>query len=146
MGNIEKRTQILEEINNYQDSINNTILREFKEMLYLDLAANQVMLMNIVKINSGISIGQLAEKMDVTSSAVGQIIAKLEEKKLVERRINPKNRREINVFLTIEGEKYFTEREIVTQRLIEKYFNQLEMTELETLRDVVKKLNQLVNG
>jgi DNA-binding MarR family transcriptional regulator len=142
---IEKRMKLFAEINEYNTSLNNTLLSEFKENLYLDLATNQMMLMNFVQANSGISIGQLAEKMKVTSSAVGQIITKLEENKLVERMINPKNRREINVYLTKEGEKYFTERDLVSQKLIEKYFSQLEMTELESLRDIVKKLDRIVN-
>lgn len=145
MEDIEKRMKLFAEINEYNTSLNNTLLSEFKENLYLDLATNQMMLMNFVQANSGISIGQLAEKMKVTSSAVGQIITKLEENKLVERMINPKNRREINVYLTKEGEKYFTERDLVSQKLIEKYFSQLEMTELESLRDIVKKLDRIVN-
>lgn len=145
MNDNEKRLKLLEEINEYNVAVNNTILKEFREMLYLDLAANQMMLLNLVKDNSGISIGQLADKMEVTSSAVGQIITKLEDKNLVERKINPKNRREINVFLEKEGEKYFVERELVTQQLIEKYFSRLEIFEIESLRDIIKKLNEIVN-
>lgn len=136
---------LVNDINQYSEEANNKIIKESKENLYLDLAQNQVILINLVKDNRGISIGRLAEKMSITSSAVGQIISKLEKNQLVKRTTNPNNRREINVFLDTEGEKYFASKEIVMKDIITKYYSKLSLEELETLRDIVKKLHQIVN-
>ena len=45
------------------------------------------------------TIGQMANYMNITSSAVGQLICKLEEQSYIFRSINSENRREIIVQL-----------------------------------------------
>lgn len=143
--NIDKIISLVSEINAYSEDANTKIFNEFQENLYLDLAPNQIILINLVKEKPGSSIGELAEKMKVTSSAIGQIIAKLEKNNLIKREINPSNRREVNVFLDAEGRKYFEVKERLRKDIVNKYYSQLSFEELVTLRDIVKKLNQIVN-
>ena len=51
----------------------------------------------------GVYVNDLAEKLGVTKSAVSKILRHLEERGLIERRVDPDNRRNTFVCLTEEG-------------------------------------------
>ena len=48
-------------------------------------------------------VKELAERLDITSGGVTRILTSLENKKIIERRISPDDRRNINVYLTKKG-------------------------------------------
>ena len=90
------------------------------------------------------TIGQIASYMNITSSAVGQLVSKLEERHYVSRSINPENRREIFVSLDTSGIKYFEREEEIKRFIISRYYSKLELSEIVQLKEVVQKLNQIV--
>ena len=90
------------------------------------------------------TIGQIASYMNITSSAVGQLVSKLEEQQYVCRSINPENRREIFVSLDTSGITYFEREEEIKRFIISRYYSKLELSEVVQLKEIVQKLNQIV--
>lgn len=65
-------------------------------------------MMNIIKENSspdGITVSQIAAKLEITTPAVSRTLKSLDEKGFIERRVNMLNRRSTIVRLTEKGEK-----------------------------------------
>src|SRR5689334_13703484 len=59
-----------------------------------------------LSIQNGLSQKELAERIFIDSTTLVPIIDSMEKKKLVERRIDPKDRRNNNVFLTAKSESF----------------------------------------
>ena len=95
--NEDKLVELVAEINEMHYTMNKIIIKEYQSLLDDDLSRNQTILMDIVNDYGKISIGKIAGLMKITSSAIGQIVNKLEDENYLVRTINPKNRREILV-------------------------------------------------
>lgn len=65
----------------------------------------QWQVLSILKRNSGINQGGLAEILEVEPITAGRMIDRLQEAKLVERRPDPMDRRVWRLYLTPKGEK-----------------------------------------
>lgn len=72
---------LVTEINEMTYSMNTRLIKEYWSLLNEDLSSKQIILMDLVKKESVLSISQLAKLMNVTSSAVSQIVSKLEKEK-----------------------------------------------------------------
>ena len=136
--------QLVQDINDAIYSMDSHFIKVHQHLVTDDLSAKQMILMDFIKKNSNVTIGQIAQYMDITSSAVGQLVSKLEEQNYLSRRINPENRREIFVQLDVAGIKYFEKEEEIKRYLIKKYYSKLEISELEQLKLIVEKLNDIV--
>ena len=53
--------------------------------------------------SDGLSIKNLAERLNIDSSAITGLVDRLEKESLVERRVDPKDRRSFSIFLTNKG-------------------------------------------
>lgn len=58
------------------------------------------------KMESPVSAGELAGKLGITSGRIANILSSLDRKKFIERRRSSRDRRQINVILTPEGEAH----------------------------------------
>ncbi len=84
---------------------------------------------------NGISVNEIAEKLNVTAGAVTQIVDKLVDKKLVERKTDAKDKRGVKIKLTEFAKEKF-------KKFRGKYLNSIG-TIFEKLSD--HELDQLVN-
>ncbi|MCU4787817.1 MarR family transcriptional regulator, partial [Bacillus cereus] len=116
----------------------------YQSLLDDDLSNNQTILMDIVKDHEKISIGEIARLMKVTSSAVGQIVNKLEDENYLLRTINLQNRREILVQLADKGTRYFKKEEKINREIINRFYSQMELSEMEELKRILTKLSKIV--
>jgi len=142
--NEDKLFKLVTEINELHYRMNGIIINEYQSLLEDDLSDNQTILMDIVKDHEDISVGEIARLMKITSSAVGQIVNKLEDKNYLMRLINPKNRREILVNLADKGKKYFENEEVINREIINRFYSQMELSEMEELKKILTKLNKIV--
>lgn len=135
---------LVTEINEITYSMNALLIKERQSLFSEDLSTKQIILMDLVKKESQISISQLAELMNVTSSAVSQIVSKLEKEKYLLRTINPNNRREIIVQLDERGYKYYSKEEEINKEIVKRFYSHMEMKDMIQLRDILVKLNLVV--
>lgn len=140
----EKIYQLVQDINDAIYSMDSHFIKVHQELVTDDLSVKQMILMDFIEKKSNVTIGQIAQHMNITSSAVGQLVSKLEEQNYLSRKINPENRREIFVQLDVAGIKYFEKEEEIKRYLIKKYYSKLEISELEQLKSIVKKLSDIV--
>ncbi len=70
--------------------------------------------------NKGIHVSDLAKSLNIALSAASRMLNTLEERGLVYREIDPKNRRNICVFLTQEGENMWKKCSGMMSELLER--------------------------
>ena len=140
----EQLFQLVQDINDAIYSFGSHFIKVHQDLMTDDLSAKQIILMDFIEKNSNVTIGQIAQYMNITSSAVGQLVSKLEEQQYLSREINPENRREIFVQLDVAGINYYEKDKEIQRFIISKYYSKLEMSELEQLKSIVEKLNGIV--
>jgi DNA-binding MarR family transcriptional regulator len=132
------------EINEITYSMNARLMKERQSLFNEDLSSKQMIIMDLVKKESQLSISQLAEAMNVTSSAVSQIVSKLEKEKYLLRTINLDNRREIIVQLDERGHQYYSKEEEINREIVNRFYSRMKMEDMVQLRDILVKLNLIV--
>lgn len=135
---------LVTEINEMTYSMNTRLIKEYWSLLNEDLSSKQIILMDLVKKESVLSISQLSKLMNVTSSAVSQIVSKLEKEKQLLRTINPNNRREITVQLGERGHNYYLKEDEINKEIVNRFYSRLKMEEVIQLRNILAKLNHVV--
>ncbi|WP_286924961.1 MULTISPECIES: MarR family winged helix-turn-helix transcriptional regulator [Lysinibacillus] len=140
----DKLFELVTEINEMHYEMNKIIIKEYQSLLDDDFSNNQMILMDIVKKFKTISIGEIAQLMKITSSAVGQIVTKLENENYLMRMINPKNRREILVQLADKGFRYYEKEEKINREIVNRFYSEMELSEMEELKKILTKLSKIV--
>ncbi|MGE7941523.1 MarR family winged helix-turn-helix transcriptional regulator [Lysinibacillus xylanilyticus] len=140
----ERLYHLVQEINDAIYSMDSHFIKLHQNLVTDDLSPKQIILLDFIEKNSQVTIGQIASYLNITSSAVGQLVSKLEEQQYVTRSINPENRREIFVSLDTLGIKYFEREEEIKRIIISKYYSKLELSEVVELKKIIQKLNQIV--
>ncbi|KEZ91472.1 MarR family transcriptional regulator [Lacrimispora celerecrescens] len=135
---------LVTEINEITYSMNARLMKERQSLFNEDLSSKQMIIMDLVKKESQLSISQLADAMNVTSSAVSQIVSKLEKEKYLLRTINPDNRREIIVQLDERGHQYYSKEEDINREIVNRFYSRMKMEDMIQLRDILAKLNLIV--
>lgn len=135
---------LVTEINEITYSMNARLIKERQSLFNEDLSSKQMIIMDLVKKESQLSISQLAEAMNVTSSAVSQIVSKLEKEKYLLRTINLDNRREIIVQLDERGHQYYSKEEEINREIVNRFYSRMKMEDMVQLRDILVKLNSIV--
>ncbi|MGG0793039.1 MarR family transcriptional regulator [Brevibacillus laterosporus] len=135
-------TQV-KQINEADYAINRLIYKYYKTHLASSITTQQAVLLDIVYYAKKISVGEIALEMNVSSSAVSQLISKMEKNQLIRRTINPDNRREIFITLDYKGWEYFHKQEYVERAVADRLFSKLTLSELTELERITKKLQEI---
>ena len=138
-------------INNIAEQINQTIediwiLLEKKERAYTKFKLNnqQYVLLTLVMRHPSSSPSELAEKMDITKSAVSQQLAKLEREGYIIRKQLVEDKRTFLIELGEKGMLYKKEMEAFNQQISEKYHANLSPAELKNMLSAFQKLRELL--
>lgn len=123
--------------------INNSLIKEYEALLEIELTPKQSLLLDYVH-KSKLTVNELAYNMNITASAVSQLVKRMEKDHYVKREINTQNRREINVLLDWKGIKIYETYDEIDKLMIEKYYSKLEEDEVKQLNSIVKKLSEYV--
>lgn len=88
----------------------------------------------------------LGERLDITPGGVTRIITGLEEKGIVERRIDSEDRRGINVILTPEGERIVGDIRSTSLELHAEIIERIDPSSRQKVIDAVDQLIIAING
>ncbi|MFB1051503.1 MarR family winged helix-turn-helix transcriptional regulator [Paraliobacillus sp. JSM ZJ581] len=130
-------------INEAEYTINRLIYKHYKHYLNSGITTQQAVVLDIVYLSKRITVGEIAIEMSISSSAVSQLIAKLEHNKYIKREINLQNRREVLITLDQNGLEYFSKQDYVEQQIADKIYSKLSSNELDKLEQIVEKLRKV---
>lgn len=133
----------VKQINEADYAINRLIYKHYKPYLASSITTQQAVLLDIVYAANKITVGEIAIEMNISSSAVSQLIAKMEKNQFIHRAINPDNRREVFITLGIKGEEYFEKQEYVERSVADRLFSKLTVAERNELERITNKLKQI---
>ena len=108
-----------------------------------DLMLTQPEIHTIVTIGDqeGISVTGLAKVRGITKGAASQMVYKLVDKGLVEKRVSPNSDSELNLHLTKLGKKAMTEHRKNHEAMREAFSRSMESVPESTGDDILKLLN-----
>ena len=127
-------------INEATYTIDRLIFKHYKQYLNIGITTQQAVVLDIVYVAKRSTVGEIAMEMNISSSAVSQLIAKLEKNQYIKREINLQNRREIFITLAENGLEYFSKQDYVEQQIADKIYSKLSSNELDELERIVGKL------
>lgn len=136
---------VVKELNQTVSDININLMKQYESQIDSEITSKQAALLEIIKEHDVVSVSMLAQKMKVTSSAVSQIVSKLEGMQYVFREINPNNRREIRIGLDKKGKQYFKMKNEVDAMIIKKYYSRIDLEDLRHIRDTFNELKQIID-
>ncbi|WP_048600998.1 MarR family winged helix-turn-helix transcriptional regulator [Rubeoparvulum massiliense] len=136
---------LIQQINSLQNHLNIQLASRFEHKIDNQLTAKQVLLLELIR--TGVtSTKDLAAQLNITTSAVSQILNKLEAKEYITRSINKENRREIILNLGVKGNRYFEEVQMLEDEINHSVYGQLPVEDLEHLVRILTRLNVIVKG
>lgn len=133
----------VKQINEAEYAINRLIYKHYTQFLDTPVTAQQAVLLDIVYFAKKITVGEIAVEMGISSSAVSQLIGKMEKNQLIRRTANPNNRREVFITLNTKGWDYFDKQEQVERAVADRLFSKLTLSELNELERITKKLREI---
>lgn len=140
----DELVRYVKEMNEAEYWINTTLLQEYRSLLDDEITTKQALLLELIHKYERMTIREMADHMGVTSSAVSQIIGKLESMEYVKREINVHNRREIIVQLGPMGTNYFAKQEEVERDIIKRFYSKMKLEEVQQLCTLTLKLKRIV--
>jgi DNA-binding MarR family transcriptional regulator len=106
-----------------------------------NLTGIQFTILDILSHRTGQSSADLSRRFFVTPQTMGEMVASLEKRDLIERVENPRNRRVLQTYLTTEGQRLHRAAAKDVARVEAQLFKGLDVASLRTLRDLHFRLN-----
>ncbi|MFB4164427.1 MarR family winged helix-turn-helix transcriptional regulator [Alteribacillus sp. JSM 102045] len=110
----------------------------------LQLTSRQETIMILFIRNENITLSEMSERLGISKSAISQAMNKLEKENLLIRSINEQNRREITMTLGETGKELKKQFEAFEASIIKDYISELDLEELKQVRDVIIKLEGII--
>lgn len=107
---------------------------------------SQIALIEQVSQKEGIPLLEIADGLKVTAPTVSVSIKRLEEMGMVERKINPADKRSVLFFLTIKGRLAHGAMQTLQQQKLASFLSRLTQTEQDILYQLLSKAFQLPNS
>ncbi|UOE92561.1 MarR family transcriptional regulator [Alkalihalobacillus sp. LMS39] len=143
MGN-DKIVEIYTEIEEMMLDVSRVIHREFQMGINNRLTQNQQYVLLLIAKGKASNVKDLAKELNISASAVSQILSKLEQQKIVKRSIDESSRRNIIVQLDVEGLRILQEFEQKRSIIFNKYVSKMTEADLTVFRDSFKKLKEVM--
>lgn len=134
---------VIDKINQKFEQFKFLVLQETKEAEELnnfDLTPQQEIFMFYIIRNEPVIANEIANHLNITKSAVSQVIQKLEEKNMIFRQVNPKNRRETIIYLGSRGQEFQKLLKKIDELLVEKYYSKVSLEELTIVFETLSKI------
>ncbi len=139
----KKIKQIVGDIHHYTYEMNVKLAKAQEALFTDDLSMKQSMVLNFVQKHEKCTMGEIAHYMEITPSAISQIVTRLEKENYLKRDINPNNRREVVVMLDEFGHAYYQRDEQINELIIKKIYSKMPVEDLEQLRNLIQRLYQI---
>lgn len=134
----------IRELNEIEYACQTMLVQEYADVLDETITESQIIILNHLYKSDRLLTGELARLMNISPSAVSQMLNKMEKRKLVRRVINPDNRREIYVELDIAGTDYMETSQKIELSIIERFYSKLSSADLEELKSIMRKFKQII--
>lgn len=136
--------KLLQQIRNCTNLVHRLIHREHHTMnsgiMGSGMGRGQGLVLRMLAENDGMTQSEIAEKLDIRPSSLGELVRKLVENGFVERRQNEKDKRVINVYLTEKGREIEGQFINKRQQSAESWCAGLSEDEKEQLSGLLGKL------
>ncbi|MGE7921476.1 MarR family winged helix-turn-helix transcriptional regulator [Viridibacillus sp. NPDC093762] len=134
--------ELVGKINSLQTQLNIQLASKYEKHIDNQLTAKQVLVLELIR--SGVtSTKDLAESLNVSTSAISQLLNKLEVNAYIIRTIDKENRRKIKLQLTEKSEKYFEQMVLLEKEMNENLYGMLPIEDLQHLARILEKLTKL---
>jgi MarR family transcriptional regulator, 2-MHQ and catechol-resistance regulon repressor len=107
----------------------------------LDLTPPQFYVLATIGYAGGLPFGEIGAKMMVTVSNLTGIVDRLEEKKIVARKRDDKDRRVVHVVLTEKGARLYKSTIPLFEESVSQIFSSLDKPQQKELSALLRKLN-----
>lgn len=105
-----------------------------------DMTAGQYMALNLIVQHEPASSADLARMARITAQSMGEFIKALENKKLIQRRVDAGNRRVIQVRSTPKGRQALVRSEARVDEIEHAFFSSLSTEEYAQLRALLSRV------
>ena len=130
---------LIGQINRLQKQLNVLLASKYEQMIDNELSAKQVLILELVR--AGVtSSTDIAAHVQVSTSAISQLLNKLEDQGYITRTINKENRRKIEISLAQKSVDYFEQSTKLNKEINESMYGQLPQEDLHTLKTILQKL------
>ncbi|ANS69913.1 transcriptional regulator [Streptomyces lincolnensis] len=109
------------------------------------ITALQYTALTVLERHDGLSAAQLARDSFVTAQSIADLVRSLENRGLVRRERNPRNRRELLILLTDAGRALLAEHEGPVRELEERMVRDLTAHQAQQLRQALTKAWQALS-
>lgn len=137
---------IVDQLNKKFDEFKQLVNHEIEEIEALakfPLTPQQESIMFYIIRHQPVKAKQIASYLNVSKSAISQVLLKLENQHLITREKNNENRRESLISLGSRGEEYAQLLKSTDEMLVRKYYSKVR---LEELNNVLQTLNKLLES
>ncbi|WP_158282239.1 MarR family winged helix-turn-helix transcriptional regulator [Salipaludibacillus keqinensis] len=136
--------KIICEIEERLVDISLTFNREFGTGYENSLSSNQQLMLFLVAKKNVKHVKDLAYHMNVSASAISQMVAKLEQMDIIYREIDESNRRSTVLKMGKTGLDLLKKIDENRSEITNKYLSKMNEQDLVEIRDAFKKLHQIV--
>ncbi|MCM3145798.1 MarR family transcriptional regulator [Brevibacillus sp. MER 51] len=140
----EELVAFVRELNEIEYACQVMLTQEYADVLDETITNSQIIMINLLHERGRLLTGELAKQMDITASAVSQMLNKMEKRQLVKRSINPGNRREIFVELDNAGVNYIETSRKIELSIIERFYSKLPYEDLVALKEIMLKFRRII--
>lgn len=105
-----------------------------------NLTEGEYLILSLANRFASLSAAQMARKVMATPQAIGEVIASLEQKGLIQRLEDEENQRILRIHLTKEGKRVVQLCEKEIEKLGDEFFSQISLAEYIVFHDVLQKL------
>jgi DNA-binding MarR family transcriptional regulator len=128
--------------------VDQAVRREMRKRLAeWDLSVPEYTMLSVLRRRPGLSNAQLARRTMVTPQSMLQILARLEERELVQREVDPAHKRILRGALTPEGEELLARADPAVESIQEEMLLDVPDDQREAVLDgMVKAMRRLSGG
>jgi DNA-binding MarR family transcriptional regulator len=132
--------KLLQQIYYFTNLINRERYRPNAKVNETKVNPAQAHLLGLLVVQDGLTQKELSTKLQIRPASLGELVDKLQQTGFVERRVNIKDKRITNVYLTEEGRKSVKEVMQARQELVDSIFSDLSEEEKNQLSNLMSKL------
>ncbi|GAF66786.1 putative transcriptional regulator [Bacillus sp. TS-2] len=124
--------------------ITKNLTPEIEQLSQLNLSRTQEAILLLFLRNPNITLKELADFLDISKSAVTQIVNKLEDKDLLMRTINLENRREVRLSLGQKGEIVKKELQQFEKKVVNEYIKKIPIEDLKHSLHTLEQFEEII--
>ncbi len=125
------------------DALQSIYKFERMKVISFELTFESIYLLQFLKRNSPVKIGDIAREMRMVQSTVSRAVARLEKKGFVKKRSDKNDKRNIYVSIKASGKKIVSEVENHTYELISSNIGSLSESKIDSFIETALSLKQI---